>query len=135
MASRHIYRFAAMTTKSRFPACAIRVCSIYFQHAIETDPGYALAYVGLADSYMLLPDFGDARPREAVPKAKAAAAKAIEIDETLAEAHAPLGYISAVYDHDWAAAEREFKRAIEVNPGYATAHHWYALVLIVPGTG
>ncbi|MGD0792768.1 MAG: protein kinase [Terriglobales bacterium] len=105
----------------------------YFQHAIEIDPDYALAYVGLADSYALLPDFGDARPREAIPKARAAAAKAIEIDDALAEAHAPLAYISAYYDYDWAAAEREFKRAVELNPGDATAHHWYALCLLFLG--
>jgi TolB-like protein/DNA-binding winged helix-turn-helix (wHTH) protein/Tfp pilus assembly protein PilF len=105
----------------------------YFQHAIKIDPDYALAYVGLANSYVLLPDIGDARPREAIPKARAAAAKAIEIDNVLAEAHAPLAYVSAYYDYDWAGAEREFKRAIELDPGDATAHHWYALCLLFMG--
>ena len=105
----------------------------YFQHAIEIDPDYALAYVGLANSYVLLPDFGDARPREVIPKARAAAAKAIEIDDVLAEAHTPLAFISAYYDYDRAGAEREFKRAIELNPGDATAHHWYALWLLFLG--
>ncbi|HYU46321.1 MAG TPA: tetratricopeptide repeat protein [Terriglobales bacterium] len=98
----------------------------YFQHAIEIDPDYAHAYVGLADSYVLLAEIGDARPREAIAKARAAAAKAIEIDTLLAEAHAPLAFISAFYDYDWAGAEREFKRAVELNPGDATAHQWYA---------
>jgi len=105
----------------------------YFQHAIEVDPDYALAYAGLAESYVLLPDFADARPREVIPKARAAAAKAIEIDDTLAEAHTPLAFISGYYDYDVAGAEREFKRAIELNPGDATAHHWYALWLLFLG--
>ncbi len=95
----------------------------YFNQAIEKDPGYALAYAGLADSYVVpanrLP------PREAMPKAKAAAIRALELDETLAEAHASLGRVLAAYDWDWRSAEKEYKRAIELNPRYAVAHQWY----------
>ncbi|HAF13003.1 MAG TPA: hypothetical protein DCK99_04730, partial [Blastocatellia bacterium] len=95
----------------------------YFNQAIEKDPGFALAYAGLADSYVVpanrLP------PREAMPKAKAAAMRALELDETLAEAHVSLGRVLAAYDWEWTSAEREYKRAIELNPRYATAHQWY----------
>ncbi len=97
----------------------------YFQHAIEIDAGYAPAYVGLADSFLLLPDIGDARPRDAIPKAKAAATKAVAIDETLAEGHYSLGYIKALGDFDWPGAEQAFRRAIELDPRSPTAHHWY----------
>jgi len=100
----------------------------YFQQAIEKDPAYALAYAGLADSYVILAD-GVMAPREAYPRGKAAAFKALEIDETLAEAHAPLGAAREAYDWDWVGAEKEYKRAIELNPGYATAHQWYAMYL------
>jgi serine/threonine-protein kinase len=101
-----------------------------FQQALAKDPGYAAAYAGLADSYFSLAYSADVlRPREGVPKAKAAAVKALEIDESLAEAHATLGAIKLFYDWDWKAAEQELKRAIALNPGYATAHHWYGLCL------
>src|SRR5437016_943961 len=104
----------------------------YYQQAIAKDPTFALAYSGVADSYDLLcaPDAGGAlRPNEAMPKAKAAAQKAIEIDESLAEPHVSLAHVRYYYDRDWAAAEREFKRAIELNPNYPQAHHWYAIYL------
>ena len=95
----------------------------YFNQAIEKDPGFALAYAGLADGYTVpgnpLP------PREKMPKAKAAAMRALELDETLAEAHTSLARVLAIYDWDWTNAEKEFKRAIELNPRYATAHQWY----------
>ena len=106
----------------------------YFQHAIEKDPGYALAYAGLADSYAMLGagDYQVLPPKEAFPKAEAAARKAIELDSTLAEAHAPLGW-SKMELWDWQGAEREYKQAIELNPGYATAHQWYALDLTMMG--
>ena len=94
----------------------------YFQQAIEKDPSYALAYVGLADSY-LLSEFLPAEER--YPKAKAAALRALEIDETLGEAHASLAAIKNWYDWDWPGAEIEFRRAIELNPNYPTAYHWY----------
>ncbi len=105
----------------------------YFQHALEIDPGYALAYVGLADSYGLLPYYAGFRPEEAHPKGKAAARKALELDHTLAEAYASLGWVKYVFDLDWSGAEREFKHAIELKPSYATAHHWYAWYLAEAG--
>ncbi|HZN00466.1 MAG TPA: protein kinase [Pyrinomonadaceae bacterium] len=104
----------------------------YFKKAIDADPTYALAYVGLADSYLLLGSFGIATlaPKDAFPKAREAVARALEIDDTLAEAHASLGYCLANYDWNWSAAQREFKRALELRPGYATAHHWYGLLYL-----
>jgi serine/threonine protein kinase/tetratricopeptide (TPR) repeat protein len=101
----------------------------YFQQAIAKDPTYALAYAGLADSYSLLADYGLVAPIEAYPKAKDAALKALEIDDTLAEAHTSLAWIKANYDWDWAAARKDHQRAIELNPNYATAHQWYGVVL------
>ncbi|MFN2513362.1 MAG: winged helix-turn-helix domain-containing tetratricopeptide repeat protein, partial [Pyrinomonadaceae bacterium] len=100
----------------------------YFEEAIEKDQGYAQAYAGLADSYALLGSMGNAvlPRREAMPRARVAAEKALLIDETLAEAHASLAFVRMHYEWDWPGAEREFKRAIELNPSYATAHHWYA---------
>jgi DNA-binding winged helix-turn-helix (wHTH) protein/TolB-like protein/thioredoxin-like negative regulator of GroEL len=105
----------------------------YFDQAIRVDPNYALAYAGLADSYNVLSQFGDLAPYEAMPKAKAAALRALEIDDTLAEAHASLALVNKVYDWDWAGAETEFKRAIELNPNYANARHWYAMFLSAAG--
>ncbi len=102
----------------------------YFLQAVEIDSNYALAYAGLADAYYLLPFAGDKPPREAVPKAKAAAMKALEFDESLAEAHVSLAGAAGAYDWDWSRSEMGFKRAIELNPGYATAHHWYGLYLM-----
>jgi len=98
----------------------------YFQQAMEKDSKYALAYAGLANSLSMLSFYGWSAPKDTVPKAKALAKKALEIDETIAEAHASLGFISMVYDWDWLTAENSFKRAIELNPGYATAHQWFA---------
>jgi len=109
-------------------ADGLKVALAYFNQAIEEDPKYAQAYSGLADTYALLGDWGYAvlAPRQAYPKAKAAANKALELDNTLGEAHTSLAFVFDVYDWDWESAEREFRRAIELNPGYATAHHWYA---------
>ena len=101
----------------------------YFQQAIEKDPGYALAYAGLADSYVVMGDWDIMASEEAFPRAKAAALKALDMDETLAEAHVPLGAVKGEYDWDWVGAETEYKRAIELNPSYATAHQWYAELL------
>ena len=98
----------------------------YFNEAVEKDPSYALAYVGLADSYSLLSDYGGLPPKEAYPQAKRAAMRAVELDERLAEAHATLAYIKTGYDWDWPGAEEGFRRAIELNPNYETAHQWYA---------
>ena len=107
----------------------------YFEHAIDTDPVYARAYSGLADSYALLGDweYGILSPQDAFPKAKAAAAKALALDDNLSEAHTSLAFILDLYDWGWASAEKEYKRALALNPGYATAHHWYAWHLIVMG--
>jgi TolB-like protein/Flp pilus assembly protein TadD len=97
----------------------------YFKQAIDKDPKYALAYAGLADSYTLLSAYGAGSPQESFPSAKTAAQKAIELDDTLAEAHTSLGQILLFYDLDLAGSTKEFERAIALNPNYATAHHWY----------
>jgi TolB-like protein/Flp pilus assembly protein TadD len=102
----------------------------YFNQAIAADPKYALAYVGLADAYVLMPFYSAGAPRDCYPKAKAAAKKALELDDTLAEAHTSLGYVLHVCDLDFDGSTREFKRAIELNPNYATAHHWYGIELL-----
>jgi TolB-like protein/Tfp pilus assembly protein PilF len=104
-----------------------------FSQAVDKDPNYALAYVGLADSYSLVSMYGGPPPTEVFPRAKAAATKALEIDETLAEAHNSLAYVHQRYDWDWKAAEAEFKRALELNPNYATGHFWYAELLVCLG--
>ncbi|HUU14275.1 MAG TPA: tetratricopeptide repeat protein [Terriglobia bacterium] len=101
----------------------------YFQQAMEKDPNYAVAYAGLADSYSILADNSFSPPEESYPKARAAALKALEIDDSLAEAHVSLGQILGSYDWDWSGTARELPRAIELNPGYAYAHHLYALFL------
>ena len=105
----------------------------YFQQAIGKDPRYALAYDGLADSYILLPIYGFLPPNDALPKAKEAALKSLEIDDSLAEAHTSLARIKAEYDWNWPGAEEEFRRATELNPGYATAYQWHADVLQTMG--
>ena len=101
----------------------------HFHQAIESDPSYALAFVGLADSYALLGFWGESPPREILPKAQAAAAQALEIDDQLAEAYASMGLIHFQYNWNWTGAEREFRRAIKLNQNYATAHHWLAFNL------
>jgi eukaryotic-like serine/threonine-protein kinase len=98
----------------------------FFQQAIDKDPSYALAYSGLADSYALLTAYSTEPPRQLMPKAKEAALKALALDDKLAEAHASLGQITAYYDYDFATAEQQYRRAIELNPNYATAHQWLA---------
>jgi TolB-like protein/Tfp pilus assembly protein PilF/class 3 adenylate cyclase len=108
----------------------------YFNQAIEKDPNYALAYTGLADCYTSLGfdfDAGLLPSREAIPKAKAAALKALEIDDGLAEAHTSLAFIKLNYEWDWSGAEREFKRAIELKPNHDNAHHWYSHYLTAMG--
>jgi tetratricopeptide (TPR) repeat protein len=99
----------------------------HFQQSIERDPNFALGYVGLADSYTGLTFYNFAAPHEAMPKAKESAIKALALDDTLAEAHASLAHILINYDWNSSAAEREFRRSIELNPDYATAHQWYAI--------
>ena len=106
----------------------------YFQQALAKDPNDAMAYAGLADSYSsLVFPLGAVAPREVMPKAKEAALRALAIDNALGEAHASLAYITFFYDWDWAAAEREFKRALELNPNNADTHHWYSHFLMGQG--
>jgi eukaryotic-like serine/threonine-protein kinase len=105
----------------------------YFQQAIEKDPAYALAYSGLSDCHNVRAVFGLISPTAAFPKAKEAALKALEIDSSLAQAHASLAYAKALYDWDWSGAEKEFQRAIDLSPNYAFAHQWYGVVLLVTG--
>ncbi|MEK6410702.1 MAG: protein kinase [Acidobacteriota bacterium] len=105
----------------------------YFQKAIESDPGYALAYAGLADSYNILASYSALAPKDAFPRAKAAATRALELDDKLAEAHTSLAFVKFGYDWDWAESEREFKQAIQLNPGYAIAHNFYAVILAALG--
>jgi DNA-binding winged helix-turn-helix (wHTH) protein/TolB-like protein/Flp pilus assembly protein TadD len=104
----------------------------HFRQAIEIDPGYALAYVGLADCYFFLAysQYGNVPPKENFERARAAALKALELDESLAEAYTTLGVIYSDSDGDWSRAEKAYLRAIELNPNYATARHWYALDLL-----
>jgi TolB-like protein/DNA-binding winged helix-turn-helix (wHTH) protein/Flp pilus assembly protein TadD len=114
---------------------SLKVALAYFNQAIEEDPTYAQAYSGLADTYALLGDwqYGVMTPKEALPKAKAAASKALELDNTLSEAHNSLAFCFDAFDWDFDAAGKEFQRSIELNPGYATAHHWYSWHLSLLG--
>src|SRR5687767_14346209 len=98
----------------------------FFDQAIAKDPNYALAYSGLADAYTLLTVYSSESPRDLMPKAKIAALKALELDDKLAEAHASYGQIVVYYDYDLATAEQKYRRAIQLNPNYATAHQWLA---------
>jgi TolB-like protein/Flp pilus assembly protein TadD len=113
----------------------LKVALAYFNQAIDEDPNYAQAYSGLADTYALLGDWQYAvmTPKEAFPKAKAAAIKALALDSTLGEAHNSLAFILDGFDWDLDSGGKEFQRAIELNPGYATAHHWYAWHLSLLG--
>jgi serine/threonine-protein kinase len=101
----------------------------YFEQALGRDAKYAQAYAGMADCYAVFSSLSGLPPKESVPKAREAALTALTLDNTLAEAHATLANIKTYYDWDWSGAEREFKLAIELNPGYATAHHWYSNLL------
>jgi serine/threonine protein kinase/tetratricopeptide (TPR) repeat protein len=105
----------------------------HFQEAIELDPGYALAYTGLADTYNLLGYYNTQRPTQAYPRAKAASGRALEIDPSMAEAHGSLGYTRLFFDRDWSAAEDSFKEAIRLHPTYASAHQWYGWYFIATG--
>ncbi|HWN11028.1 MAG TPA: protein kinase [Pyrinomonadaceae bacterium] len=98
----------------------------YFRQAEVKDPQYALAYSGLADSYSLLSDIGKVKPDDEMPKAKAAAQRAVDIDPSLAEAYTSRGFVKLAYDWDWLGAEADFRKAIELNAKYPTAHQWYA---------
>jgi TolB-like protein/Tfp pilus assembly protein PilF len=104
-----------------------------FEKSIEKSQDYALAYSGLADSYFFLPYFMSAVPKETYPKARETALKALEIDDTVAEAHASLAQTKAIYEWDWEGADKSMRRAIELNPGYALAHHQHAMILMFRG--
>jgi TolB-like protein/DNA-binding winged helix-turn-helix (wHTH) protein/Tfp pilus assembly protein PilF len=116
-------------------ADGLKVALAYFNQAIDEDPAYAQSYSGLADTYALLGDWQYAvmTPKEALPRAKAAATKALELDSALGEAHNSLAFCLDGFDWDFDSAGKEFRRAIELNPGYATAHHWYAWHLSLLG--
>jgi DNA-binding winged helix-turn-helix (wHTH) protein/Tfp pilus assembly protein PilF len=105
----------------------------YFARAIATDPAYARAYSGLADSYTTLGYLSHLPPTDTFLKAKEAATRALQLDATLTEAHTSLAYVRLYHDWDWVEAEKEFRRAIALNPNYATAHHWYAVYLTAMG--
>jgi DNA-binding SARP family transcriptional activator/TolB-like protein/Tfp pilus assembly protein PilF len=104
-----------------------------FTTALDRDPKFALAYSGMADAYVQLGYGSLLRPDDAFPKARAAAERALELDASLAEPHATLGFVKMYYDWDWPGAEREFLRALTLNPSYATAHEWYGLFLAAMG--
>ena len=105
----------------------------YFEQAIQADPGYALAYTGLADAYALHIDYRNVAVHEGFERAKGYARKALELDESLAEAHASLAWSLFIYDWDWEAAAAQFRRAIQLDPQYATAHQWYGFLLASQG--
>jgi TolB-like protein/DNA-binding winged helix-turn-helix (wHTH) protein/Tfp pilus assembly protein PilF len=111
----------------------LRRAAEYFQQSIDKDPSYARSYAGLADAYALMSAYGVMPPNAATPKARAAAQRAIQLDDHLAEAHVSLAVIAQNYDWDWATAGKEYRRAIELDPNYATAHHWYAEHLALTG--
>ena len=116
-------------------AAGLKKAIDYFQRAIEADPGYAPAYSGLADAYALAGgwEYGVLPPEQAAPRAKEAARKAVLLDPTLSEAHTSLAFALEMSAWDWRGAESEYRRALELNPGYATAHHWYGYYLITVG--
>jgi len=122
---RHLWDKRTEESVNRAIAC--------FQKAIALDPRHAAAHSGLADCYSSLGfsfDIGSLRPTEIQPQAKAAAERALQLDDSLADAHNSLAYVRLNYDWDWHGAEREFRRSLELNPGYAHAHHWYAHFLL-----
>ncbi|HEU4385577.1 MAG TPA: tetratricopeptide repeat protein [Anaeromyxobacteraceae bacterium] len=118
---------------SRRTESALEAGVVQFQRALDLDPRYALAASGLADAYNLLGAYGSRVPRASFERAMAAARSALEIDETVAEAHASLAFAIAHHDHDWERAEREYRRALELAPGYATALQWLALCFAAQG--
>jgi serine/threonine-protein kinase len=114
-------------------AANIQTALDYFQQAVDLDPGYSRAWVGIADVWIFRGWYSRLAPHETFPKAKSAAKRALEFDSTLAEAHASMAHILFEFDHDWTAAEREYRRAIELDPNYPTAHHWYGGFLSAMG--
>jgi DNA-binding winged helix-turn-helix (wHTH) protein/tetratricopeptide (TPR) repeat protein len=138
-AYKHYLKGRFFWNKSRFfwkkqrTAQALRQSVEFFEQAIKTDANYALAYAGLADSYILLSTFNVMLPDECLLLAKKAALKALEVDGRLAEAHCSLATVHTLYDWDWLAAKREYELALELNPHYVTARHWYAKYLAKVG--
>ena len=109
----------------------LRQALSHFQEAIDLDPNYALAYTGLADTFNILGYYNNQRPHDAYPRGKAAALRALEIDPSLAEGYASLGYVQVFYDLDWPGAARSFERALQLGPKYATTHQWHAWYLFM----
>jgi len=105
----------------------------FFRSALAEDDNYAAAYVGLADTYALLGFYGYLPPTDVMPKAKEAVQRALQIDETLAEAHSSLGFIQTIFDWDWESASKEFERALKLNPGYSPARYWRTNLLMTQG--
>jgi tetratricopeptide (TPR) repeat protein len=109
---------------NRRTADSLRQAIQFYKQAVEKDPGYALGYAGLAETYDLLPQYSAASPNDSMPQAKAMALKALSIDDSLVEAHVVLADYLALFEFDRVGAEKEFRRAIDLNPSYATAHQW-----------
>jgi len=127
-----LYLRARYAWNKRDAASLRRSIDLYNQ-AIERDPSFALAYSGLADSWAVIGTFAEMPGSETFPKAKAAAMKAVELDDSIAEAHTSLAYAKHYWDHDWKGAEEEYRKAIALNPNYATAHQWYSELLTALG--
>ncbi len=130
--ARTLYVKARYWLGRRGPANLLKAVAT-FQDALDIEPTYAVAYSGMGDAYAQLGYSGYLRPDDAFLKARAAAAKALELDSTIAEPHATLGYVAMYYSWDWAAAESEYRRALAINPSYPTAHEWYGLFLAAMG--
>jgi TolB-like protein/Tfp pilus assembly protein PilF len=118
---------------NRRTAQSLRLAIDYFQQAVGKDPAYAQADAGLAEAYALMAGYSGAPPTEFMPKARSAARRAVQLDEQLPEAHTAVAVIAQNYDWDWPTAEKEYRRAIELNPNYATGHHWLAECLALQG--
>jgi eukaryotic-like serine/threonine-protein kinase len=127
-----LYLRARYAWNKRDKESLLRSIDLYNQ-AIERDPAFALAYSGLADTYAVAGTLADLPARDTFLKAKAAAQQAVQIDDGIAEAHTSLAYVKHYWDHDWAGAEDEYRRAIALNPNYATAHQWYSELLTALG--
>ncbi|MFI5169167.1 MAG: protein kinase [Vicinamibacterales bacterium] len=127
----HLYLKGRHHWNKRVPA-AIRTALQYFQQALARDDTYALAHSGIADCYIVPGYYGSAPPAQVMPLGKQAALKALELDDTLALAYAPLAMVTALYEFDWLGAERHFQRALELDPAFAMAYTWYAFFDLVP---